>query len=313
MFTGRSWLPSWRGSFPPLVKWTGSKRSVAALLGLLLPWQTSGRFFDPFLGGGALLPYRPALQAVAGDVVAPLVNLWRLVRADPALVGAEYTRRWHAFQQRGTEAYYEIRTTFNDTGNPHDLLFLSRTAINGLVRFNRQGQFNSPVHHKRPGIHPAALQAIIRRWSAVVQEVEFRAGDFRQTLASAQEGDIVFLDPPYGQAQGMYQPGTFVLAALWTEMARLTARGGRWILTYDERPGTGPVIPPDLGAVHLATGAGISTFRRLLGRDLRRIPERVYLNFAPPAWLQAFMEPAAATTLVTPTPPGPAGQQPRLL
>src|ERR1043165_197304 len=138
--------------FEPVIKWSGSKRSVAAQLRHLLP--RAYRYFEPFVGGGAMLPFRPSKDAVAGDVIDELISLWICVRDKPDKTAAEYEKRWQRLQNCGHTAYYAIRDDFNRTRNPHDFLFLTRTCVNGLIRFNGDGDFNNSLHHTRPGIAP---------------------------------------------------------------------------------------------------------------------------------------------------------------
>ena len=58
---------------PSLIKWTGSKRSQAAAIARQMPEYE--RYFEPFLGGGALLYLAARPGSVAGDVYEPLVAL----------------------------------------------------------------------------------------------------------------------------------------------------------------------------------------------------------------------------------------------
>src|SRR3989344_3135634 len=148
---------------PPVIKWTGSKRPIAYKLAKLFP--KSDRFFDPFVGGGAILPFFQGKPAIVGDVIPELIALWTLIKEKPDLVASEYAKRWNRLQTEGYKVYYEFRDNFNATKDPLDFLFLSRTCVNGLIRYNKEGKFNNSLHHTRPGIHPKTLQEIIKNWS----------------------------------------------------------------------------------------------------------------------------------------------------
>ncbi|MBM3271463.1 MAG: DNA adenine methylase [Candidatus Sericytochromatia bacterium] len=270
-------------TLPPVVKWSGSKRAVARRLHSLWPPPRPGaRYFEPFVGGGTLLPARPAAAAVAGDTVAELIALWVAIRDEPGRVAAHYEHLWHRRQREGHAVYYEVRERFNRERGALDLLYLSRTCVNGLIRFNASGAFNNSLHHTRPGIHPARLGAIVLAWSRALAGVDFVAADYRATLAGVRAGDFVFLDPPYAGTRGRYHPGPFDRAALHAELARLNSVGAAWILTFDGAAGDrryDAPLPPSLYRERLEVATGNSPFTRLMSSARDAVTEVVYLNF----------------------------------
>lgn len=269
--------------FEPVVKWSGSKRAVAPLLAQIMP--SASRYFEPFVGGGALLPFRPSRAAIASDIIPELVALWIAIRDEPAKTADEYKARWHLLQAEGHPAYYRIRDAFNRTRNPHDLLFLTRTCVNGLIRFNTNGAFNNSLHHTRPGIAPARLRGIIQQWSTSIQGVDFVHADYRETLAQVKENDIVFLDPPYAGTRGRYLPDRFDLQSLYQELERLNRIGAKWILTFDgfagEREYDG-ALPSTLYQTKLWLPTGNSPFTKLMGSSIDAVVESTYVNFKLP-------------------------------
>jgi DNA adenine methylase len=270
----------------PVIKWSGSKRAIAPLLASLLP--DAPRYFEPFVGGGAMLPFRLCQAAIAGDVIAELIEVWRAIRDTPELTADEYETRWERLQAEGHTAYYAIRDSFNATRNPHDLLFLTRTCVNGLIRFNSNREFNNSLHHTRPGIAPDRLRQVIHQWSHIVQGVEFVAADYRQTLAPVRAGDLVFLDPPYGGTRGRYVPVEFNLDEFYSELERLNRVGAKWVLTFDGKAGNrsyAAEIPSALYKVRSALPTGNSPFTKLMKTGVDAVVESVYLNFQPPTKL----------------------------
>lgn len=268
--------------YPPMVKWPGSKRSIASRLSALMP--ACDLYLEPFLGGGALLPLRPSKAAIVGDTVPELVELWIMVRDEPENVAAEYERRWTELQQHGHTVFYKYRDSFNSSRNPHDLLFLSRTCVNGLIRFNKNGDFNNSLHHTRPGINPEWLQTILIKWSQALVGVEFGVLDYRETLSRAVPGAVAFLDPPYGGTRGRYHPAGFNQPELFAELERLNSVGVNWILTYDGSAGDRDYeqqVPEELYVKRLSVPTGKSPFTRLMGTSLDDVSESVYLNFDP--------------------------------
>lgn len=244
----------------------------------------ASRYFEPFVGSGAMLPFRPSKIGIAGDVIPELIQLWIVIRDEPELTAKEYERRWQRLQNEGHTAYYEIRDSFNATRNPHDFLFLSRTCVNGLIRFNRNGDFNNSLHHTRPGISPERLSKLIYQWSYYVQNVTFMVGDYRQTLETAQAGDLVFLDPPYNGTKGRYFPTDFDSEEFYVELDKLNKMEVKWVLTFDGAAGERTyevAIPPHLYNVHLGLPTGNSPFTKLMKTGLDSVVESVYLNFEP--------------------------------
>ncbi len=270
-------------SLKPVIKWTGSKQRIASRIAALFP-NCTGCYFEPFVGGGALLPFSSGHQAIAGDSIAELINLWVCIRDKPEQTAQEYEIRWKKLQFEGHKAYYTIRNSFNNTRNPYDLLFLTRTCVNGLIRFNQNNQFNNSFHHNRPGIAPEKLQKIIKQWSNAIKQVDFLAKDYRNTLNDVNKGDFVFLDPPYGGTKGRYKPNTFDLDDFYHELYRLNTLGVYWILTFDGTSGNRSyktTIPSTLYTVRVKIPTGNAPFTKLMNLGIDTVEESIYMNFNP--------------------------------
>ena len=162
--------------FKPVIKWSGSKRSQSAKIRGYLP-DKFNTYYEPFLGGGSMLYAINPQGAICGDICTPLIALWNEIKEHPEELAEAYRTRWKRLQDEGHLVYYEIRDNFNTNRAPEDLLFLSRTCVNGLIRFNANGDFNNSLHHTRPGIDPDSLKKIILDWSEHIQGVEFLAED----------------------------------------------------------------------------------------------------------------------------------------
>ena len=104
--------------------------------------------------------------------------------------------------KHGADYYYEIRQRFNLYKSPLDFLFLNRACFNGLIRFNRKGEFNVPFGHKPERFSKAYITKIVNQvaWvaeRATVSDWTFSHQDFRITLSYATEADFIYCDPPY--------------------------------------------------------------------------------------------------------------------
>jgi DNA adenine methylase len=244
-----------------------------------------GRYFEPFLGGGALVAQVKPHAGVVSDLLPELMALWQMIQCEPQLLADGYRSHWEKLQERGHLYYYEVRDVFNATKNPVAFLFLSRTCVNGLIRFNKNGDFNNSLHHTRPGIHPDRLEPIIQRWSEYVRPLTLEIGDYQSVLSQASDGDFVFLDPPYVGNKGRYLPGTIDFSKFTATLTDLTERGVKWMVTLDGHAGSRDYagLLPDLGAtMSFRVGTGHSPFTRLMKSSLDDISESVHINFEPP-------------------------------
>ena len=188
---------------PPVIKWTGSKRSQAGKIAALFP--SFNRYYEPFLGGGALLYIAAEHDCHASDNYKPLIDFWSIVKCDVEAIIERYSAEWGRLQEDLPGYFYIVRDRFNSNPNPYDLCFLSRTCVNGIIRFNDKGEFNNSFHLSRKGMHPERFAVIARMWSARLNRTTFSCGDFEEELRTARQGDFVYLDPPYAGSTNRYQ------------------------------------------------------------------------------------------------------------
>lgn len=267
--------------FHPVIKWSGSKRTQAEELVKLFPQFDT--YYEPFLGGGSMLyPTKNDFKnAVAGDICKPLIDLWILIQKNPEKLINSYKIKWERLQKEGYKVYYEIRDNFNETQNPEDLFFLSRTCVNGLIRFNREGKFNNSLHHTRKGIDPERVKKIIFDWSSRIKNVKFVSSDYRITTKHATEKDLVYLDPPYFNTKGRYF-GKINYDDFIAYLEDLNKRKIRYILSYDGMRGNSSYLkdlPKHLYKRHILLTSGNSSFRKVMDKKCELVKESVYLNF----------------------------------
>jgi DNA adenine methylase len=264
----------------PVIKWSGSKRTVASQLGsLFLPAKT---YYEPFLGGGAMMPFAKSYRGIASDIIPELIALWNEIKNNPDLVILEYTNRWLRLQNEGYQVFYEIRESFNKTKNPFDFLFLTRTCLNGMIRYNSAGEFNNSLHLTRPGINPKRLCAIIDQWNNCIKNFDFLNKDYRECLIDVEKGDFVFLDPPYGGTRSRYTQTPFSLDEFYKILEELNVKGVNWMLTFDGSSGDRNYTfapPEELYKETFKINTGKSAFRKVIDKVQEDILESVYLNY----------------------------------
>ncbi len=224
----------------PFLKWAGGKGQLLAALRPFVP-TAYDRYFEPFLGGGALffdcLPRKGHLS----DVNAEIVECYVVVRDQvEKLIVALGRHRYDA------DPYYAMRDTDPATLSPVEraarTIFLNKTGFNGLYRVNRAGKFNVPFgRYAKPLIcDPANLRAC----SAALANVELLVRDFEEASSRANAGDFVYFDPPYvpvsrTAAFTAYAAGGFgskEQERLATLFAKLIERGVHVLLSNSDVP-----------------------------------------------------------------------------
>jgi DNA adenine methylase len=264
----------------PVIKWSGSKRNAASEIGRFIP--SAKRYFEPFVGGGALLPFRKIQNGAAGDIIPELIALWNAVKANPEKTASEYKKRWEKLQKNGYTVYYDIRDSFNATRNEYDFLFLTRTCVNGLIRYNDKGEFNNSFHLTRPGIHPARLSSIINEWHFIIKNIDFYNCDYRELIETARKDDFFFLDPPYGGTKGRYTKEKFDTHEFYMQLDKLNTAGAKWILTFDGSAGSRTYsyeVPEEIYTHKETIITGLSPFTKMMNARIDVVEESVYFNF----------------------------------
>ena len=264
----------------PVIKWSGSKRSQSAKIKSFLP-ESYKTYYEPFIGGGSMLYALTPEKSICGDICKPLIDLQTEIRDNPRALAEGYRERWVRLQEEGYTAYYEIRDDFNRDRSPYDLMFLSRTCVNGLIRFNDKGEFNNSLHYSRKGINPNTLEGIIFDWSEHIRSTEFIAADYTVTTSSAKAGDIVYLDPPYFHTKGRYF-GTIDFDRFLEYLEDLNRRGIKYLLSFDGKRGEEDYtvdLPKELYKRHEFIPSGNSTFKKVIDKETEKVLESLYLNY----------------------------------
>lgn len=181
----------------PFLKWAGGKRRLLEQYEAYFPKEYN-RYHEPFIGGGACFFHLSPEQAVISDINHRLIDTYTALRDD--LDGL--LSRLHEHRKRHSKKhYYACRDEFNQgaalwtTDRAALMIYLNKTCFNGLYRENSKGYFNVPMgNYKSPKIfNEDNLLAVHRQ----LQGVDIHQGGFDGVLERAEEGDLIFFDPPY--------------------------------------------------------------------------------------------------------------------
>lgn len=204
----------------PIVKWAGGKTQLLEHIETMLPTTAKciGKtapfldqmipshfvnYFEPFLGGGAVLLKLAPESATVNDINTELINMYRQVKENPYAVIDELARLdyEHEMVSDVKHYYYYVREMFNlylGQSSPQQaarLIYLNKHCFNGLYRVNSHGLFNVPFNNKKSG-NSFDTENILRI-SAYLQKVNILNVDFEEAVADAKAGDFVFFDSPY--------------------------------------------------------------------------------------------------------------------
>lgn len=191
----------------PFLKWAGGKRQLLPELTKYINQKSLKKctYYEPFIGGGALLFELQPTRAVINDQNKELINCYKVVR--DSLDNLIEELRKHE-KHNNADYFYEVRDLDRSPKNYKSLsaveraariIYLNKTCYNGLFRVNSHGQFNVPFgRYKKPNIlDEAVLKSVSLYLNKSKSKVKILDSDFAEAVRDAKKGDFIYLDPPY--------------------------------------------------------------------------------------------------------------------
>lgn len=185
----------------PIIKWPGGKKQLLNEIKKYIP-ENINTYYEPFIGGGAVLFGLEPDNAKMNDLNKELINVYKQVKnhSSQLIQLLQIHEKNHC-----KEYFYQIREldrqdTYNQLDNIEKaarFIYLNKTCFNGLYRVNSKGQFNAPMgRYDHPHI---CDEKIIKELSQYLKthKVKISNIDFEKFLKNAEKGDFVYLDPPY--------------------------------------------------------------------------------------------------------------------
>ena len=183
----------------PVLKWVGGKRQLLPEIKKYIPKYST--YYEPFLGGGAVLFELQPKKAVVNDLNSELINVYEVIKTTPQELIDELKK-----YSNDEETFYKVRNIdrnkdefkkLSDVQRAARIIYLNKTCFNGLYRVNSSGEFNSPFgRYKNPNIiNENTILAVNKYFNT--SDITFRNTDFEDSIKDIPKGSFVYLDPPY--------------------------------------------------------------------------------------------------------------------
>jgi DNA adenine methylase len=179
----------------PFLKWAGNKFKSIERIKSMLP--EGKRLIEPFAGTGAVFLNTDYDEYLITDNNEDLIYLFKTLQnqKDDFI---EYARSFFTSENNTEEKFYELRELFNKATDKRLksalFLYLNRHCYNGLCRYNKKGEFNTPFGKYTKPYFPAEE---MKYFYEKAQRAVFEVADFEEVMLSAKNGDVIYCDPPY--------------------------------------------------------------------------------------------------------------------
>ena len=188
----------------PFVKWAGGKRQIIDKLLKLVPVEF-GTYYEPFVGGGALLFELSPKTAVINDSNKELMNVYKMISTDKGY--EEVVKLLNTYEKKHSEKFfYQIRNQDKDKDKFSKLtdaeraartIYLNKSCFNGLYRVNSKGEFNVPFNKKLKVNTYDSENMILAYVYFQANKITMLNTDFEEAVKDAKKGDFIYFDPPY--------------------------------------------------------------------------------------------------------------------
>ena len=184
----------------PFVKWVGGKRQLIPKILELIP-KKYNRYYEPFVGGGALFLELKPDRATIGDINPMLINVYIQIKFNLSSLLKKLSELDSVPCNK--DLYLSNRNLFNqkisskekDSLSAALFIWINKHCFNGLYRVNKKGLFNVPYNNKTEG--NSFEQQNLKEISRFLWGKKIIIGDFSKTCSEVLKNDFVFLDSPY--------------------------------------------------------------------------------------------------------------------
>ena len=188
----------------PFVKWAGGKRQIIDKLKKYMP-KKFNTYYEPFVGGGAVLFELAPKRAVINDWNEELMNVYRVMSDyDKYQKMCALLNKYE--RENSKEFYYKLRDKdknkksfahMSDYARAARTIYLNKTCFNGLYRVNSKNEFNVPYNGKDNINTYDGENLIAIHMYLTMNDIKIMNTDFEEAVETAEAGDFVYFDPPY--------------------------------------------------------------------------------------------------------------------
>lgn len=187
----------------PFVKWAGGKTQLLDEIKEYIPKEFD-TYFEPFIGGGALLFSLCPEDVYISDQNSELICAYKCFLSYENFLAFKNELSNHE-KNHSEEYFYFIRNKDRDPLFANEpiyvragrMVYLNKACFNGLYRVNSSGYFNVPSakREKVVAFDDENFNEIFRYFSSCNIRIENQ--DYEKTIKNAKKGDFVYFDPPY--------------------------------------------------------------------------------------------------------------------
>lgn len=189
----------------PPIKCQGIKTKLVPFIKENVKFDNAGTWIEPFVGTGVVVFNLQPQNALLSDKNQNIISFYKGIQdklITPSIVREFLEYHGQNLSKYGEEYYKKMRDEFNKNRDPLFFLFLNRTDFNGMIRFNRKGNFNVPFCQKPNRFSKAYITKICNQIEHVSRVMEgknwkFLCCPWQETMGKAKENDYIYLDPPY--------------------------------------------------------------------------------------------------------------------
>ncbi len=179
----------------PFVKWAGGKRQILDKIKEFLP-ENFNTYYEPFVGGGAVLFELSPKNAVINDYNSELINVYNVLCNEEKF--KQLCRALNSHETNHSEEYYyEVRNKDRNKGSFNRTIYLNKACFNGLYRVNSKNEFNVPFGKKLKVNTYEGDNLITVSNYLTMNNIKILNVDFEEAVKDAKKGDFIYFDPPY--------------------------------------------------------------------------------------------------------------------